>query len=160
MKIAIQGIRGSFHHLVARNYFGPTVDIVECVTFQEIIDKLNQKEAQRGVMALENSIAGSILPNYALIDDSNIHVIGEYNFSIDHNLMWFENQTLKDIKEVHSHPMALLQCKKFFNDFNHISLVEATDTAKVAQLISKKKLKGIAAIASKEAAKTYNLNVI
>ena len=160
MKIAIQGIRGSFHHLVARNYFGPTSDIVECVTFQEIIDKLNQKEAQRGVMALENSIAGSILPNYALIDDSNIHVIGEYNFSIDHNLMCFENQTLKDIKEVHSHPMALLQCKKFFNDFNHISLVEATDTAKVAQLISKKKLKGIAAIASKEAAKTYNLNVI
>ena len=129
-------------------------------TCDEIIDKLNQKEAQRGVMALENSIAGSILPNYALIDDSNIHVIGEYNFSIDHNLMCLENQTLKDIKEVHSHPMALLQCKKFFNDFNHISLVEATDTAKVAKLISKKKLKGIAAIASKEAAKTYNLNVI
>ena len=160
MKIAIQGIKGSFHHLVALNYFGPTVDIVECNTFQEIIVRLNQKEVERGVMALENSIAGSILPNYALIDDSNMHVIGEYNFSIDHNLMCFENQTLKDIKEVHSHPMALLQCKEFFNDYDHISLVEATDTAKVAQLISEKKLKGIAAIASKEAAKTYNLNVI
>ena len=160
MKIAIQGIKGSFHHLVALNYFGPTVDIVECITFQEIINKLSQKEAQRGVMALENSIAGSILPNYALIDDFDMHVIGEYNFSIDHNLMCFENQTLKDIKEVHSHPMALLQCKDFFIDYSHISLVEATDTAKVAQLISKKKLKGIAAIASKEAAITYNLNII
>jgi len=160
MKIAIQGIKGSFHHLVALNYFGPTVDIVECNTFQEIIVRLNQKEVERGVMALENSIAGSILPNYALIDDSNMHVIGEYNFSIDHNLMCFENQTLKDIKEVHSHPMALLQCKEFFNNYDHISLVEATDTAKVAQLISEKKLRGIAAIASKEAAKTYNLSVI
>lgn len=160
MKIAIQGIKGSFHHLVALNYFGPTVDIIECITFQEIINKLSQKEAQRGVMALENSIAGSILPNYALIDESDIHVVGEYNFSIHHNLMCFKKQTLKDIKEVHSHPMALLQCKKFFNDYSHISLVEATDTAKVAQLISKNKLKGIAAIASKEAAQTYNLNII
>ena len=160
MKIAIQGIKGSFHHLVALNYFGPTVDVIECITFQEIIDKLNQKEVERGVMALENSIAGSILPNYALIDDYDMHVIGEFNFSIDHNLMCYENQTLEDIKEVHSHPMALLQCKEFFNDYDSISLVEATDTAKVAQLISKEKLKGIAAIGSKEAAKTYNLNVL
>ena len=160
MKIAIQGIKGSFHHLVALNYFGPTVDVIECITFQEIIDKLNQKEVERGVMALENSIAGSILPNYALIDDYDMHVIGEFNFSIDHNLMCYENQTLEDIKEVHSHPMALLQCKEFFNDYDSINLVEATDTAKVAQLISKEKLKGIAAIGSKEAAKTYNLNVL
>ena len=160
MKIAIQGIKGSFHHLVALNYFGPTVEVTECISFQEIIDKLSQKEAQRGVMALENSIAGSILPNYALIDDYDMHVIGEYNFFIDHNLMCYENQTLEDIKEVHSHPMALLQCKEFFNDYDRISLVEATDTAKVAQLISIEKLKGIAAIGSKEAAKTYNLNVL
>ena len=160
MKVAIQGIRGSFHHLVALNYFGPNVDIIDCNTFQEIIDKLNQKKVERGVMALENSIAGSILPNYALIDDSNMHIIGEYNFSIDHNLMCFQNQTVEDIKEVHSHPMALLQCKEFFNDHKHISLVEASDTAKVAQIISEKKLKGIAAIASKEAAKIYNLNLI
>jgi len=160
MKIAIQGIKGSFHHLVALNYFGPTVEVTECISFQEIIDKLNQKKVDRGVMALENSIAGSILPNYALIDDYDMHVIGEYNFSIDHNLMCYENQTLEDIKEVHSHPMALLQCKEFFNDYDRISLVEATDTAKVAQLISIEKLKGIAAIGSKEAAKTYNLNVL
>ena len=160
MKIAIQGIKGSFHHLVALNYFGPTVDVIECITFQEIFDKLNQKEVERGVMALENSIAGSILPNYALIDDYNMHVIGEYNFSIDHNLMCLESQKFEDIKEVHSHPMALLQCKQFFNDYGHIRLVEATDTAKVAQQISEKKLKGIAAIASKEAAETYNLNII
>ena len=160
MKIAIQGIKGSFHHLVALNYFGPTVNIIECITFQEIINKLNEREVERGVMALENSIAGSILPNYALIDDSNMHIIGEYNFSIDHNLMCYENQTLEDIKEVHSHPMALLQCKKFFNDYDHISLVEATDTAKVAQQISNEKLKGVAAIASKEASETYNLNIL
>ena len=160
MKIAIQGIKGSFHHIVALNYFGPTVDVIECITFQEIIDKLKQKEVERGVMALENSIAGSILPNYALIDDYNMHVIGEYNFSIDHNLMCYKNQTLEDIKEVHSLPMARLQCKEFFNDYDHIRLVEATDTAKVAQLILKEKLKGVAAIGSKEAAKTYNLNVL
>jgi len=79
MKVAIQGIKGSFHHLVALNYFGPNVDIIDCNTFQEIIDKLNQKKVERGVMALENSIAGSILPNYALIDDFNVHIIGEYN---------------------------------------------------------------------------------
>ena len=121
MKVAIQGIKGSFHHLVALNYFGPNVDIIDCNTFQEIIDKLNQKKVERGVMALENSIAGSILPNYALIDDSNMHIIGEYNFSIDHNLMCFQNQAVEDIKEVHSHPMALLQCKEFFNDHNHFS---------------------------------------
>ena len=74
MKIAIQGIKGSFHHLVAQNYFGATVDVIECITFQEIIDRLNHKEVERGVMALENSIAGSILPNYALIDDYDMHV--------------------------------------------------------------------------------------
>ena len=116
---------------------------------QEHIDVV---ERNQGTLKKIWSFAKHLL----LIDDSNIHVIGEYNFSIDHNLMCFENQTLKDIKEVHSHPMALLQCKEYFNDYSHISLVEATDTAKVAQLISKKKLKGIAAIASKEAAITYN----
>ena len=113
MKVAIQGIRGSFHHLVALNYFGPNVDIIDCNTFQEIIDKLNQKEVERGVMALENSIAGSILPNYALIDDSNMHIIGEYNFSIDHNLMCFQNQTVEDIKEVHSHQWPFYNVRSF-----------------------------------------------
>ena len=94
MKVAIQGIKGSFHHLVALNYFGPNVDIIDCNTFQEIIDKLNQNEVERGIMALENSIAGSILPNYALIDDFNMHIIGEYNFSIDLNLICIHRQNL------------------------------------------------------------------
>ncbi len=111
-------------------------------------------------MALENSIAGSIIPNYALIDTHNLSIVGEYYLDIQHNLLALEGQSIADIKEVHSHPMALLQCKAFFKQYPHIKLVEAKDTADVAKQISEQNIKGIAAIASKNAAELYGLNVL
>jgi prephenate dehydratase len=109
-------------------------------------------------MALENSIAGSIIPNYALIDTHNLSIVGEHYLDIQHNLLALHGQSIEEILEVHSHPMALLQCKLFFKDFPHIKLVEAKDTADVAKQIAERDLKGIAAIASKKAAKLYGLN--
>ena len=114
----------------------------------------------QAVMAIENSIAGSIIPNYALIDQNELQIVGEYALSIHHNLMVLPGQTLADLKEVHSHPMALLQCKDFFKDYPHIRLVEAEDTADEARRISENKISGTAAIASIAAAGLYNLEVL
>ena len=111
-------------------------------------------------MALENSIAGSIIPNYALIDNHNLSIVGEYYLDIQHNLLALQGQKIASIKEVHSHPMALLQCKVFFKGFPHIKLVEAKDTADVAKQISVENIKGIAAIASKNAADLYGLDIL
>jgi prephenate dehydratase len=160
MKIAIQGIKGSFHHIVALQYFGEAVEMVECMSFTEIPVLLNKGSVDAAVMAIENSLAGSILPNYALIDEYNLAIEGEVHLPIHHNLMGLEGQTLNDIKEVWSHPMALLQCRNFFRNHPNIKLVEETDTAEVAQRIQQQQLKGIAAIASKKAAEIFNLNII
>ena len=112
--IAIQGIRGSFHHEVAQKYFSSTAEVIECMSFDSAVDNLLQHQTDSMVMALENSIAGSIIPNYALIDNHNLSIVGEYYLDIQHNLMALKGETLATIKEVHSHPMALLQCKVFF----------------------------------------------
>ncbi|NRR90316.1 prephenate dehydratase [Winogradskyella undariae] len=158
--IAIQGIKGSFHHEVVLNYFDNQIDVVECMTFDSEVNTLLEEQTDEIVMALENSIAGSIIPNYALIDNNQLSIVGEYYLDIQHQLMALENQSIADINEVHSHPMALLQCKVFFRDFPHIKLVEAKDTADVAKQISEQKIKGIAAIASKSAAQLYGLNIL
>lgn len=123
-KIAIQGIKGSFHHQVAQEYFGKDITLIECMTFDNLVDGLLKKDAFQGVMAIENSIAGSIIPNYALIDKNELHIIGEHYLQIHHNLMALPGQTISDILEVHSHPMALLQCKEFFRKYPHYKLVE------------------------------------
>jgi prephenate dehydratase len=159
-KVAIQGIKGSFHHQVASEYFGEYVNVCECLSFDKLADNLKQKNAHIGVMAIENSIAGSIIPNYAIIDSNNLRIIGEYYLNIHHNLMALPGQSIADIKEVHSHPMALLQCKDFFRKYSHIKLVEDVDTAETAQRIQDKKLKNIAAIASNVAAKLYKLDIL
>ena len=159
-KIAIQGIKGSFHHQVAQEYFGKDFTLIECMTFDNLVDGLLKKDAFQGVMAIENSIAGSIIPNYALIDKNELHIIGEHYLQIHHNLMALPGQTISDILEVHSHPMALLQCKEFFRKYPHIKLVEDADTAETAKRISEKQLMGIAAIASKTAAELYQLSVL
>jgi len=112
------------------------------------------------VMAIENSIAGSIIPNYALIDNENLHIVGEQYLDIQHNLMALPNQSLNDIKEVYSHPMALLQCKEFFKNHPHIKLVEDKDTAEVAERIQKHQIRGIAAIASTLAAELFELEIL
>ena len=158
-KVAIQGKQGSFHHIVAQHYFGDVLSLIPCDTFDATIASLVTNTADQAVMAIENSIAGSIIPNYALIDQNDLKIVGEYGLSIHHNFMALPGQTLSDIKEVHSHPMALLQCKNFFQQHPHIRLVEAEDTAEEAQRISKNQIKGIGAIASQEAADLYQLTV-
>jgi len=158
--IAIQGIKGSFHHEVAQQYFNLNTEVVECMSFDSAVDSLLQEQTDTIVMALENSIAGSIIPNYALIDHHNLDIVGEYYLDIQHNLLALNGQSISDIKEVHSHPMALLQCKVFFKDYPHIKLVEAKDTADVAKQINAAQIKGIAAIASKNAAELYDLKIL
>lgn len=159
-KIAIQGIKGSFHHQVALEYFNKQISIEECLSFESLTDSLLSDQAQVAVMAIENSIAGSIFPNYALIDNNGLHIIGEYYLDIVQNLMVLNGQKLEDIVEVHSHPMALLQCMDFLKKHPQIKLVEDKDTAETARRIHEKQIKGIAAIASNVAAKLYDLTII
>ena len=157
--IAIQGIQGSFHHQVALNYFPSDIQISECLTFDALADALVSGRATQAVMAIENSIAGSIIPNYALLDKHNLQIIGESYLNIEHNLMGLQGQSIADLKEVHSHPMALLQCKSFFSEHPHIRLVEAEDTADIARKIEEDQLHGIGAVASTKAANIFNLEV-
>ena len=158
--VAIQGVKGSFHDIVSKQFFENTVAIIECLTFDITVESLLSKQSDAAIMALENSIAGSIIPNYALIDNHNLHIVGEHYLDIQHNLMALPSQTISDIKEVYSHPMALLQCKEFFKKYPHIKLVEDKDTAEVAERIQKKQLKGIAAIASVMAAEIFELEIL
>ena len=160
MKIAIQGIKGSYHHIVAENYFGAHNVLEECMTFGEMPELVLNGSVDAAVMAIENSIAGAILPNYALIDEADLVVTGEYFLPIHHNLMALKGQDIQDIKEVYSHPMALLQCRKFFRQYPHIHLVEDKDTADVAKRIQDKQLKGVGAIASSLAAEIYDLSIL
>ena len=158
--IAIQGAEGSNHHKVAKDFYGDTIKLKECLSFDALVDSLLEKKADKGIMAIENTIAGSIIPNYALIDTNNLHITGEEYLNIHHHLMALPGQKMEDIKEVYSHPMALLQCKVFFKKHPHIKLVEDVDTAEVAKRISQEKLKGVAAIAPKLAAEIFDLEVL
>lgn len=159
-KIAIQGIKGSFHHQVAQQYFEQLDGLDECMSFDDLVKSLIDNRSQKGVMALENSIAGSIIPNYALIDRNNLHIIGEHYLDIHMNLMVLKGQKIEDIKEVHSHPIALLQCAVFFSQYPHIKLVESGDTAETAQRIQEQQLKGIGAVAAPIAADLYDLEIL
>ena len=159
-KIAIQGIKGSFHHQVAQEYYEQEVVVDECLSFEELVDSLLSGKADQAVMAIENSIAGPIIPNYALIDKNNLHIIGEHYLRIHQNLMALKGQKMEDITEVHSHPMALLQCMDFLKKYPNIKLVEDKDTAETARRIQQKQLKGIAAIASKTASEMYGLEIL
>jgi len=158
--IAIQGAEGSNHHKVARDFYGENIQLKECMSFDALVARLLDGSATVGVMAIENTIAGSIIPNYALIDSNNLHIVGEEYLHIHHHLMALPGQTIKSIKEVWSHPMALLQCKEFFKKHPHIKLVEDVDTAEVAKRIAKENLKGIAAIAPKIAAEIFGLQIL
>ena len=158
--IAIQGAEGSNHHKVARDFYGTSIALKECMSFDALVDSLLDASAKFGVMALENTIAGSIIPNYALIDSNNLHIIAEEYLNIHHHLMCLKGQKIENIKEVWSHPMALLQCKEFFKKYPHIKLVEDVDTAEVAKRISNENLVGIGAIAPKIAAEIFDLEII
>ena len=159
-KIAIQGVKGSFHHIVANQYFGNNIELNKCLTFDEMPKLLLNNQVDFLVMAIENSIAGAILANYKLIDQYDLTIIGEEYLPIQHQLTALDGQKIEDIKEVWSHPMAINQCRVFLRKYPNIKLIEANDTAEVARLIQTKNLKGIAAIASVKAATIYNLNII
>ncbi|WP_140486038.1 prephenate dehydratase [Flavobacterium sp. GSA192] len=159
-KIAIQGIVGSFHHQVAQEYYDQDVVVDECLSFDELVDSLLSGKSSQAVMAIENSIAGPIIPNYALIDKNDLHIIGEHYLRIHQNLMALKGQSIADIKEVYSHPMALLQCMDFLKQYPHIKLVEDKDTAETARRIQENQLTGVAAIASKVAAEMYGLEIL
>ena len=158
--IGIQGIPGSFHHIVANEYYGSNINIDEFQTFEMMSRHLAEGKSNASIMAIENSIAGSIIPNYALIDEYNLSIVGEYYLKISHNLLALENQSIDDIKEVHSHPMALLQCRDFFKKHPKIKLVEDTDTALSAKKIYMNNVNGIAAIASALASHLYSLDIL
>ena len=160
-KVAIQGYEGSFHQEAARKFFGKAVEVIPCDTFRHVVKLASDKEeADGGVMAIENSIAGSILPNYNLLQGSNLTIIGEKYLHIRQHLLVNKGVELKDIKEVHSHPMALLQCIDFLEKHHTWKLVETDDTALSARYIQRHKSKHTAAIASKLASELYDLEMI
>ncbi|MDI9338426.1 MAG: prephenate dehydratase [Alphaproteobacteria bacterium] len=159
-KICIQGIEGSFHHIVADKVFRKDYKVIACNTFRSLIQKAEQVENDYAIMAIENSIAGSILPNFSLLLHSSLKIVGEYYLPIHQNLLCLQESQLNAIKEVHSHPMALMQCYKYLDNYSQWKLVETDDTALSAQLLAKKPNKSIAVIASTLAAKIYGLKVL
>lgn len=160
MNIAIQGIQGSFHHLVASNYFGNDITLTECMSFAEMPALIQNNTVDIAIMAIENSNTGSILSNYALIDNFNLNIQGEIYMPMLHNLMALEGQKIEDITEVWSHPIAIQHCERFFRQYPHIKIIEEKDTAFVAKQIKEKQLKGVAALASKKAAEIYDLTIL
>jgi prephenate dehydratase len=159
-KVSIQGYEGSFHQVAAQQFFGKETNVIPCATFKEVVKLAgNKKESIGGVMAIENSIAGSILPNYNLLQKSSLKITGEIYLPIKQNLLVNPGVKLEDIREVHSHPMAILQCLEFLEKYNW-KLIETEDTALSAKHIHKNRSKHIAAIASKLAAELYQLQVL
>ena len=159
-KISIQGFEGSFHQVAARQFFGNDVEIICCATFREVVKiAADVNKSDGGVMAIENSLAGSILPNYNLLQKSHLKIVGEIYLHIKQNLLVNPGVKLEDIREVHSHPMALLQCSDYLEKYNW-KLIETEDTALSAKHVHQHRSKHIAAIASKLAAELYQLNII
>jgi len=159
-RVSIQGYEGSFHQVAARQFFGKDVEVIPCANFREVVKiASNKKESDGGVMAIENSIAGSILPNYNLLQKSNLKIAGEVYLQIKQHLLVNPGVKLDDIREVHSHPMAIQQCLEYLDKYNW-KLIETEDTALSAKQIHQHKSKHIAGIASKLAAELFELHII
>jgi prephenate dehydratase len=159
-RFSIQGYEGSFHQVAAQQFLGKDVEVIPCDTFRDVVKVAsNKKDCDGGVMAIENSIAGSILANYNLLQKSNLKIIGEVYLQIKQNLLVNPGVKLEDIREVHSHTMALQQCYDFL-DKHKWKLVETEDTALSAKHVHQHKSKHIAAIASKLAAELFQLEII
>lgn len=160
VKVSIQGFEGSFHQEAANKFFGKGVQVICCSTFRDVVKIAeNKNESDGGIMAIENSIAGSILPNYNLLQKSKLKIIGEVYLHIRQNLMVNPGVRLEDIREVHSHPMAIQQCYDFLDKHNW-KLIETEDTALSAKHVHQHRSKHIAAIASKLASEIYELDMI
>ncbi len=159
-KVAIQGGLASFHDLAARAYFAPKlVEIAPCRTFRQVCQAL-PTAADWGLMAIENVLAGSILTNYALLQQFPLEVVGETYLTIDQHLMALPGQRLDALRSVRSHPMALYQCSRFLHQHAHLQVIEADDTAESARAIREGQLRGVAAIAGQAAAERYGLEIV
>lgn len=160
-KVAIQGGLGAYHGIAAEKFFeGEEIEIIPCVTFRDIFKAIKKDPAVIGIMAIENTIAGSLLPNYELLKEYKFPIAGEYKLRISHCLAALPGQSIHDIKEVQSHPIALMQCTEFLDTMPNIKVVEHEDTALAARDIAKNKSMGMAAICSKRAAEIYGLTVL
>ena len=160
-KIAIQGVSGAFHEIAARQYFnGEDIEIVPCVTFRDVFRTMAEDPTIMGIVAIENTIAGSLLQNHNLLRESGSLIIGEHKLRISHCLAALPGQSMDQIKEVHSHPIALMQCEEFLDEQDHWRAVESDDTALSAKEIAENNIRGRAAICSRFAAEKYGLEII
>ncbi|MBS3738968.1 prephenate dehydratase [Mesohalobacter halotolerans] len=159
-RIAIQGIKGSNHHKVVCDFISTKAEIKACMSFNNLVKAIITNQVDYGIMAIENSIAGSILPNYKLISDHDLNITAEYYLDIKHNLAALEGQKLDEIKTVNSHQMAFLQCGDFLYQQKHLKLVEDVDTALPAQIIAEKQISHVAAIVPDGTAELFGLEVL
>jgi len=159
--IAIQGGYGAFHEIAAHHYFeNEEINILPRNTFRDMVFSLKDRKSDYGIMAIENSLAGSIIPNYNLIINTNMHITGEIFLRIKQNLVAMPGVELSQLKEVYSHPMAILQCQSYFDGHPEIRLIESMDTAMSAEEIAVNRLMDTGAISSKLAADKYGLNIL
>ena len=160
-KIAIQGIRGSFHDIAAHQYFkGEELRLVCCDTFEDVFRQMRINSACLGMVAIENTIAGSLLHNYELLRESGMSIVGEHKLHVEHSLMCLPEDTVDDIREINSHPVALAQCRRFLSEKRGVKLVETDDTAGAAEQIAREQLRGHAAVCHADAAGIYGLKVL
>lgn len=160
LNIAIQGIQASFHEVAAQKFFGNTIKAVECWTFVELFESLKNGTADYAVMAIENTVAGSLLQNYGLLQEYAFYIIGEVYLRIEMNLMALPGTQLSDVEFVLSHPIALRQCHQYLNQLNKAKLIEKEDTAASAKEIAQLQLKNHAAVASSIAAERFGLEIL
>ncbi len=160
-KIAIQGIKGSFHDIAAHQYFsGDEVELICCDTFEKVFDEMKREGSLFALVAIENTIAGSLLHNYELLLESGLTIVGEHKLHIEHSIMCLPEDNWDTLTEVNSHPVALLQCYRFLKNHPSLRIVESDDTAGAAERISSEHLAGHAAICSKDAAPLYGMKVL
>ncbi len=159
-KVAIQGYRGAFHDIAVQKYFGTQVNIEELNTFEEIVQHIIAKQVDFGAMAIENTIYGMLMPNYNLLNRAKVFIDGEIYLRIKQNLIVSPGVQIQELKEVHSHPIAIEQCRDFFKLHPGIKLIESVDTAFSVKEIKEKKLKTRGAIASSLAAELYGMQII
>ncbi|EGJ70352.1 Prephenate dehydratase [Bacteroides coprosuis DSM 18011] len=160
-KIAIQGVHGSYHDIAAHQYFkGEELELICCSTFEEIFESIINDQEVIGMLAIENTIAGSLLHNNELLRLSNTNIVGEHKLRISHCIACLPNQSWDDIKEVNSHPIALMQCRSFLQAHPSMRVVESEDTALSAEEINKNQIEGHAAICSKYAAQINKLKIL
>ena len=160
-RIAIQGEVGSFHDITAHHYFeGEQLQIICCSTFEEVFENMKNDPTMIGIMAIENTIAGSLLHNYELLRQSGFSVVGEHKTHISHCICALPGQKIEELTEVHSHPVALAQCQMFLAKHRNLKMVECEDTAGSAKDIAEKNLTGVAALCHADAARLYGLEVL